>query len=370
MAEIGETVKLPSPIILVDASNKQFSFDKLETFIAIIKDEQKFWAERLVQHSEAYSFSANQYLNVSASIEEILELVKTWKKQLSIWSESEYSAQINSLHTTHLSVFNTKWIWSGHSFVKPWLDSYKLSHATGEGFIEVILINSISNYSNYDWLKGYLLAYEYQLQDESGIASRREAELESFGHLKDGLLEQMYSLISDISDFRAEAASITRTYVEFMRLKGPAAYWNLRAEACKKQGQRWTALLIGTIVTAGAIFIYLMCAWLAAYHTELKLNTLEGAVIFASIISLFAFAIKTFSKLTFSAFHLQRDAEEREQLTHLYLALSNDNKVDAESRTIVLQALFSRSDSGLLAGDHSPTMPSIQDAMRVAGKGN
>ncbi|WP_407067244.1 DUF6161 domain-containing protein [Legionella pneumophila] len=36
---------------------------------------------------------------------------------------------------------------------------------------------------------------------------------------------------------------------------------------------------------------------------------------FISVLSIFAFLIKVFSRLAFSSFHLQRDAEEREQLT-------------------------------------------------------
>jgi hypothetical protein len=187
-------------------------------------------------------------------------------------------------------------------------------------------------------------------------------------HLRSVLVEQKDNLVGEISDFKTKAENVTNTYIDFMRLKGPAKYWKDRAEECKEQGRNWAGLLGTTIIIAGFVFVSLMSAWLHAYNTGLKLNTLEGAVIFAAILSVFAFAIKTLSKLTFSAFHLQRDAEEREQLTHLYLALSNDNKVDAESRNIVLQALFSRSDSGLLAGDHSPVMPSIQDAIKAASR--
>lgn len=361
-------MKLPSPIIIVDATNKQWSFDKLEVFTKFIKDEEKFWLDKLKKHSETYSFSANTYMNVSVPIQAILESVKAWKQQLSTWSESDFSAQLNLLNTAHLSSFNTKWIWSGHSFIEPWLESYKLSNATGEGFIQVVLTHSIPNYSNYDWLKGYLLAYEYELQDESNITKRRNAEQESFVYLKDTLIEQKNSLVSEISDFKTDAENIKKTYIEFMRLKGPAEYWKVRADECREQGKKWAGLLSVTIIVAGFIFVSLMSAWLHSYSIGLQLNTFEGAVIFAAIISLFAFAIKTLSKLTFSAFHLQRDAEEREQLTHLYLALSNENKVDADSRNIVLQALFSRSDSGLLVGDHSPVMPSIQDAIRATGK--
>jgi hypothetical protein len=63
------------------------------------------------------------------------------------------------------------------------------------------------------------------------------------------------------------------------------------------------------------------------------------------------------AKLTFSSFHLSRDAEEREQLTHFYLALKKDTAIEPEERQLILQSLFSRADTGLLKDDSSPTMP-------------
>lgn len=101
----------------------------------------------------------------------------------------------------------------------------------------------------------------------------------------------------------------------------------------------------------------------------IELHSLQGAVIFATILTIYAFLVKSISKMVFSSFHLQRDAEEREQLTHVYLALSNENgAIDEDSRKIVLQALFSRADSGLLHKDSSPTMPGmITDFVKVTG---
>lgn len=61
----------------------------------------------------------------------------------------------------------------------------------------------------------------------------------------------------------------------------------------------------------------------------------------------------------FSNYHLARDAEEREKLTYLYISLRNDSNVSEEEKKIVFQALFSRSDTGLLKEDSSPTMPSV-----------
>ncbi len=104
-------------------------------------------------------------------------------------------------------------------------------------------------------------------------------------------------------------------------------------------------------------FSYFFISWLLGLKTEIKLNTLEGIILFGVIISSFAILIRTFSRLAFSSFHLQRDSEEREQLTHLYLALSNETDIDVDSRKIVLQALFSRAETGLLGHENGPTMP-------------
>jgi Family of unknown function (DUF6161) len=360
-------MKLPIKISFQDATGRPFEYGKLEDFLDFIKVEQKFWAEKAEELLQTKGFT-NPYLNIEATFQSIFNAAKVWKKDSPAWDEPTFSAQIQALNTSQLSTVQSKWIWSGQPFIPAWLNSYKVSQAAGEGFVQATLTKTIPNISSYDWFKGYLLAYEFELQDESLIVKRREAESLSFEHLRGVLVEQKDNLVGEISDFKTKAENVTKTYVEDMRLKGPAKYWKDRATECKVQGDYWANCLGVTIGIALFIFIFLMYSWLQAYSTKINLNTLEGAVIFATILSVFAFAIKTLSKLTFSAYHLQRDAEEREQLTHLYLALSNENKVEAESRNIVLQALFSRSDSGLLAGDHSPAMPSIQDAIKAAGR--
>lgn len=69
------------------------------------------------------------------------------------------------------------------------------------------------------------------------------------------------------------------------------------------------------------------------------------------------FLINLFAKYATSAFHLARDARERYQLTHVYLALRNDKAVEDEDRHIILAALFSRADTGLLRHEGSPALP-------------
>jgi hypothetical protein len=74
-------------------------------------------------------------------------------------------------------------------------------------------------------------------------------------------------------------------------------------------------------------------------------------------ISFFAFAIRALTKAMFSSFHLARDAEEREKLMYVYLVMLKDRSVELTDRTLIMNALFSRSDTGLLKEDSSPTLP-------------
>ena len=353
-------MKLPIPITISDATGKTWSFDRLDCFRKFVEEEESFWKEK---HTElGLKGLTNTYLNVFTQLASVIELTKDLKTMLSSSDELSTKAHIANYQAAQLNPLSTSWVWSGHTFITSWLNSYKLSQATGDTFIQIILSKTISypSLANYDYFKGCLLAYEYDLQDESLITKRRDAETESFNLLKDRLVTEKNELASKISDFETKADNVTKTYIDHMRLEGPAKYWKDRAIECKEEGDKWAGWLMTTIIVAIATFGSLMVAWLNKSTTKLDFNNLEGIAIIIIALSFFIFALRTLAKLTFSSYHLQRDAEEREQLTHLYLALANDSKVDAESRNIVLQALFSRSESGLLSGDSGPTLP-VQD---------
>ncbi len=81
------------------------------------------------------------------------------------------------------------------------------------------------------------------------------------------------------------------------------------------------------------------------------------SVLFTLGFSTLFYLLRLFVKLSLSSFHLARDANERYQLTHQYLALLQEKAIDDKSRDILLQSLFSRAETGLLKGDSSPTLP-------------
>jgi len=393
-------MKLPLQLTASDLTGQAFTFDQLEVFEEFVKTESEFWQEK-AENQLALGYPVHSYVSAFNLFLTISSTIESWKPNLSAWDESTFSGQLSNLQSNYLNNIYTQWIWSGHSFILPWLDSYKYSATTAEGFLESITKKTTTNVTNRDYLRGYTLAYEYELQDESRITKRRLAEEKSISSIRNQLVKKKNELISEVVDFETEIivwktntqkefsewhknqiknsddASIYQSnnfhsqlsswiekigeleniYKEKLRFDSPASYWRVKAKKFRNQGTFWALALVTSIATGICYFSNFFIAWLQGQQTELKLQSLEGIVLFAAILSTFAFLIKSLSRLTFSSFHLQRDAEEREQLTHLYLALSNEKEVDVESRRIVLQALFSRSESGLLANENGPTMP-------------
>ena len=81
--------------------------------------------------------------------------------------------------------------------------------------------------------------------------------------------------------------------------------------------------------------------------------------------------LKLCVKMSMTSYHLSRDAKERSNLSYFYLALIENSAVSDNERGLILNALFSRSDTGLLKGDSSPSMPSnISDLVNIIGKVN
>lgn len=151
------------------------------------------------------------------------------------------------------------------------------------------------------------------------------------------------------------------TYEEILSLKKPAEYWRTRAKELRQEGWKslyWLIALVGM----ACIFLYSLLwitpdAMLKSFFENDKSIAIRWSIIFITLISFLFFGIKSLSKITFSSFHLARDAEERERLTYVYLAMVKESSVDKEDRHLIMQSLFSRADTGLLKEDSSPTMP-------------
>ena len=273
--------------------------------------------------------------------------------------------------------------------------------------------NAVSGKEN---LIGTLLAYEFTLKDHSQITERRDAEKKSissqrtnFGKyisenesflsefkkdLSERLVNQENELITlrenkafefdqekdeksnafkiwflqseseyatFYSDSQLKIGELEATYKAKLKLEEPAKYWSDRAVLLKDQAWRAMYILIG-LTFFSALFLGLVL-WnspdsiLASWFNNDKSAAIRWSLVFITLLSLIAYGIRAVSKVMFSSFHLARDCEERYTLTYFYLALMKDSNVDPKDSNLIMQSLFSRSNTGLLKEDSSPTMP-------------
>ena len=261
---------------------------------------------------------------------------------------------------------------------------------------------------------GSLLAYEFETKDFTELLNRRNKEKSSITKLRNDFREQLNesetqltehltnstsdyktyvakidefkeskeSLFNewfensknDFSDFdsnsKTKISDLEKTYEELLRLKKPAEYWKSRATTLKSEGWKAIYWLIGLVVFA-CVTLYLLL-WLTPEGMLLSFvkgnaQAIKWSVVYVTFISFLAFGIRALNKVAFSSFHLARDAEEREQLTYVYLALIKDKAVDEKDKNLIMQSLFSRADTGLLKDDSGPTMPN-DFAGKILGK--
>jgi len=393
---------------LTDCTGYAASFQSLRSLLAFFEAEASFWKERKQIVQSERSNTNHTHLHAGEAFAQAVNAIKDWKENIDAWTDDDLSRQLQQVQQSYFQRLQRDWLWSGHPFVEPFVQCLKEhGETTGSAFLDFSIRNSVQSISNIEHFKGYMYAYEFANQD-SQITKRRNGEKVSLGHLrtqfaeaKDMLFAEVDELKTSIEDWdiqnRAESSRLVRvqkalgrrkiktqsnaferqltewtekvlilekTYEEKLKLKKPAEYWAKSARRYGIQGGLWTLAIVALVVVAAINFQEIFVTWLQGRETPVQLNTIQGVILYGSIAGVYAFLLRVLSRLAFSSFHLMRDAEEREQLTYLYLSLTNEAEIDKESRDIVLQALFSRSETGLLAQEHGPTMPGASEMLR------
>ncbi|WP_018274166.1 DUF6161 domain-containing protein [Teredinibacter turnerae] len=398
-------------IQLNDIANKSKKFEGLREFVEFLKSEGEFWRQKRESLDKNQS-QIHSAFGVHSNFEQALKTIQTWDHQLEGWDESDFNQQVQTLHQNLQRQLSHSWLWSGHSFVEPFFQCQKQhSQDAATSFLAYVSKNQVSSLNSYQSFLGVLLGYEFENQN-SDIPKRRNGEKFSLGHLRSQLEETTETLIGEVEEFKKEfnewesethqnwsnwlknsdeehkeqqnshrddfvaymedckvrIADLENTYQEKLRLEKPAEYWKTAARKFGVQGGLWSLALL-TALLLGVVYFYAFFKdWLEGKQLDIQLSTVQGVIIFGTILAVYAFMVKVLSRLTFSSFHLMRDAEEREQLTYLYLSLVNEKKIDEASRDIVLQALFSRAETGLLVAESGPTMPGAGEVLKAAAK--
>lgn len=390
-------------INVTDVTERVWEFDSYRKFKRFIDDEYSYWFEKdkqvreVIERGNPHAYIANGLSYLRAAKEEVVG----WGELVESWSADELNGRVAQLVQSSLRHFPANWLWSSHPFTDQFVSihiEYGIEAATS--YIDYLLRKSISSMNHFGHFNGTLAGYEFASPD-SGVVSRTESEKMALSNLSQALESTHSELIGEVEKFEEEISSwvtdkkndwndwvistsreneglqgarkgefddymvacqekislLESTYEEKLRLEKPVKYWHDVARKLRLQGGFWVLVLIA----GGAVGLYYLSdffvLWLQGMQAPLSINSIQGVVIFTALLSVYAYMMRVFSRLAFSAFHLQRDAEERENLTHLFLAIQHGKEIDAESRRALFQALFSRSETGLLANETGPTMP-------------
>lgn len=411
-------------ITITDIRSESLSFSNFDDLIDFIEKEVNFWSET---RTDLGQIRGADFFNISNGISANINHYKDLKIKSSGYEEDpKMIAEFSRIENDILGWINRNWLYSATPFAVAVIEAYKKSPATGNAFKDCILQNRYAvngNPPSMESFSGALLAYEFIYQDDTKITKRRNSEKKSFSLLRKRLESDAEGLSKDLEvikksysewdervreDFdtwfesekeknkgftdsikkesrksldnynaffgemcetsKSKISELESLYREKLRLEAPAEYWRKRAEKLSFQGGMWATFLgvfsVVVMVLTGSFFY----TWLQKDPAQIGVPSLQGVGLFASTVAVAAYIIKTLSRLTFSSYHLQRDAEEREQLAYFYLSLIKEGAIDESSREIVLQSLFSRSESGLLGGDSGPLMPSPSEIIKTVKK--
>lgn len=155
-------------------------------------------------------------------------------------------------------------------------------------------------------------------------------------------------------------AILENTYREKLKLEEPEKLWN---EKAKNYGKAYIIWLLITIVLGIGIAFFTAYTIKVFYFNNASNNNLENEVfkyfpktfLFLGILSLALYILRVVIKIVLSNKHLQLEYEQKAALTRFYQALVHDGKnINENERLIIFNALFSKTESGLIKLSDTP----------------
>ncbi|MCL5028597.1 MAG: DUF6161 domain-containing protein [Bacteroidetes bacterium] len=381
------SIDIINKIFLDKHSNFTFSdgtekrFTSFEYFNNFVNEELNFWKDYdksqtiKIIHDRFYKIRSHlnsiNDINNESDIDSIFSNIKnlTTSNKYFVYSNSKFGKFLCSqykinpsivdfaykiLMTDEHAIPNNKYQFLGIGAAYNYMQSSMLEEDEKKAFdrLEQINLRYIDKLEEFKE-NHFTLTEQYKIELEKSLANLDSSNIKFLAQTD----RQQKDYEFEISKVKNEFESLRKTYHEELRLKEPAKYWDELKNDYNKKGMYWTFAALGVGLILGLIRVlifYNFPFWLKGQITS---DHLKGFIIFALFVSVFTYLLSIFVKYSTSCFHLSRDANERHQLTHVYLALLNEKAIETSEREIILQALFSRADTGLLKNDGGPTMP-------------
>ena len=391
--------------------NENYKFTGFYNLFKFIKTQKNGWDEILKEDvGSSFSDSVNFFTTAESQVEAFVNYISSAHSEENIRYYLNQNLNRYIIPSNIILTFNC-------SAVEFLINLFQRNEQLFNPAFNYITGNNI-NATNKINLYGYFIAYEFENKENSFLFNKRESEKRSFNSLRSELTSFGDDYNNEVSNFikkvetdyeenttlqnekisesrkqlaewllhnktnfhnflgktdsdfstlfdssLSEFDAIKSQYAEKLKLEEPVVYWNQRAVALNKKANI-LLICICAVSFVFALLVYCLLWYtpeglLESLFSNDKSKALRWSFVFIIFISIFFVVIRALLKFMFSNFHLARDAEEREKLTYLYISLLSKGEVSEEERKIVFQALFSRSDTGLLKEDSSPSMPGV-----------
>ncbi len=372
--------QIPEDFIIVSQESvPDKTFKTTRTFVSYIKKELAFWDYPGLSNNPIVSNYKNYFNQALAHIQNAINLAETNSQQA-----------ISCLTNSTSVVRNNCQIGSNTQLAKIFKSFKDKSSYFFYGFKSAINTSGSGSSSNHSqWHEGFYYGMVYKQaissieslikeNHYSYIEAAKQAEIEIM-HLisnSNSLFREQEQRVQELWDNnqatlekqREEAQSfieeknatlldLEKTYEEKLRLSEPADYWKKMSTSYNKKGIVWLIIsaTISVATIAGLVLLIINTPNLFEENSY-WLDLVKDTTLLTIITSIAIYTLRIAIKLAMSSFHLSRDAREREQLSYFYLSLMKTNAVSEKERALIINALFSRSDTGLLKGDSAPTM--------------
>lgn len=171
-------------------------------------------------------------------------------------------------------------------------------------------------------------------------------------------------------DKEKQIETLEETYKSKLQLEAPETLWESRAEKYREKSERWIWYLLAFIVVllvSGGYF----AVKIHDYVQEIAkgIPFILKSFVYVALISFLIYIIRIIIKIIISNQHMSMEYEQKAALTRFYQALIQDGKeVDKEEKLIIFNALFRKTDTGLIKSDNSNDADALLSQFSKLGK--
>lgn len=187
---------------------------------------------------------------------------------------------------------------------------------------------------------------------------------DEFDIWKDDFKENINDWRDEIDEWKEKMEKkltiLENTYKEKLKFEAPETLWNEKAENYGYAYKLWGFF----VILLSTAIVYFVNKIITEFYFNSKINSISDndilnyfpkTFLFVGILSLALYVLRVFVKITLSNKHLQLECEQKAALTRFYQALVHDGKnINENERLIIFNALFSKTESGLIKLSDTP----------------